>query len=310
MKKIYPILTLLALYILTGCSEDSISNLTGQYEMDRYNFTKVENQTTEKLSKGIKALHIALADESGNRLALTVGSLEWTLQQGIYTLTQAVTADKQYTATLQSSTGSAMAIIESGDLEVTRIDNTYFIVGLLETNGGKTFKCNYKGSITFEEGEDDPEPSGYTTTVYTSPVTTYDEMGNPTLHPEVTKYTLIINDPNGKQAAQLDLINNDNMQMTGLAGTYTIQGSAATPWLIDSGWAYPDWGMAGGSYYVDSKGINQYITGGTITISVAQGIEGDLLYSYSGTGLQTISASGETGTGAINIRFTTITSSY
>ncbi|WP_163308359.1 hypothetical protein [Dysgonomonas sp. 521] len=310
MKKIYPILTLLALYILTGCSEESISNLTGQYEMDRYNFTKVENQTTEKLSKGIKALHITLADESGNQLALTVASLEWTLQQGIYTLAQAATADKQYTATLQGNTGSATATIESGDLEVTRIDNTYFIVGLLETNGGKTIKCNYKGSITFEEGEDDPEPSGYTTSVYTSPVASYDEMGNPTLHPGVTKYTLIINDPKGIQAAQLDLINNSDTPIAELPGTYTIQGSAITPGLIDSGWAYPDWGMAGGSYYVDSKGTNQYLTGGTIIISVVQGIDGDLLYSYSGAGLQTITATGETGTGAINIRFSTITSSY
>ncbi len=304
MKKIYPILTLLALCILAACSEDSITGLTGQFPMDRYNLTKVEEQTTEKLSKGIKALHITLADDANNRLLLTIGSREWILQEGLYTLVPEVIADKQYTATLQS--GSNTATIESGDLEVTRIGDIYYIVGLLKTTGGQNIKCNYKGTISFEVGKDDPEASGYTTAVYSSPVTTYDEMGNPTLHPGVTKYTLNISAPNGTQAAQLDIINNDNMSTPTLAGTYTIQGSAAEPWLMDSGWIVPDWQMAGGSYYIDDKGVSQYLTGGTITITIAQSLDGETLYSYSGTGLAIMSTTGETATGTINIKFTTL----
>lgn len=308
MKKINSLLTLLVLCLFFGaCSEDSLEGLSGKYDMDRYIFTKVEKQSTDKLKKGIKSLNMTLADETDAYLAISFGSSEWVLQGGDYTPIEVVAIDKQYSAVLKK--GGNSKNVTAGNLEVTLIGDTYFIIGLLKTADGETFKCDYKGKISFEIGIDDPESSGYTAILSTSSVVTYDNSGIPTVHPGVLKYTFTITDPAGKDAASFDAINIENAEIASLLGVYTIQGSAIEPWLMDNGWVVPDWGMAGGSYIVDAQGVKQYITGGKITISAVEGIEGDMLYSFSGANLTTLTATGATGTNAVNIRFATLAQS-
>ncbi|MCD8080246.1 MAG: hypothetical protein LUF04_07495, partial [Bacteroides sp.] len=257
-----------------------------------------------KLGKGIKALNLDLTDEAGNRLTLRIGSSEWVLQEGVYVCTEEVVADKQYTASLQSSTVAGN--IAGGNLEVTCVGETYFITGLLEMSDGQPVKCDYKGKLSFEIGEDDAEASGYTIVVTPSPVITYDEMGTPTFHSGILKYTFTVRDPQGNETASFDAINDEGLSTPDLVGSYTVQGSAAEAWLMDSGWVVPDWGMAGGSYYTDSQGSRQYIISGKITVAVAESTEGEPLYSFSGSELGTTTVAGDLGTGAFNIRFCTL----
>ncbi len=313
MKKIYYLVMLPILCLLCACNEDSVSELTGKYDMDRYLFTRAETQPTEKLGGGVKALNVTLTDDAGNQLMLRVGSNEWVLLEGVYTWAETVAAHRQYSATLKegagttSSTTGTTKSVTGGTLEVTLVGDTYYILGLLETAGGGVFKCDYKGSLSFEIGEDDPEPSGYTVVLATSPVTTTDEFWNTIVHEGVTKYTFTIQDPDGEEAALFDAINVENMETPALAGTYTIQGSPTEPWLMDNGWAFPEWNIAGGSYYVDDAGVKQYITSGQITVSVAESLDGDKLYSFSGNGLGVVTSEGdESGGGSFNIRFCTL----
>lgn len=312
MKKINSLLIGCLLCLLAACNEESISDLSGKYDMDRYLFSRVEKQSTDKLGKGIKKLNMTLVDEEGNQLNLSLGSREWVLQEGVYTIGgngEPLTANS-YSASLNKG-GSSVDII-GGTVEVALIGDCYFIAGLLQTpeistSSTATFiKCDYKGNISFEIGEDDPEASGYTAILTTSSVVLYDANWQPVFYPDVTKYTFTLTDPNGNPAGSFDAINVNNASGTDLVGSYTIQGNSSEPWLMDNGWVVPDYGMAGGSCYVDDGGITRYILSGKVSIAATMGIEGNMLYSFSGAGLTTSTAAGEAGAGAFNIKFATL----
>ena len=94
MKKIFSLWMLLAAVLLGAC-EESLDDLTGRYDFDRYRFTEVTEQSTDKLPKGIKVLNMTLADAEGNALEIGFGSREWVLQTGTYTVAGAVTGAMQ-----------------------------------------------------------------------------------------------------------------------------------------------------------------------------------------------------------------------
>lgn len=299
MKKIN-VLWVLLLCLLAACSEDSVDALSGKYAMNRYVFDSAVQKPTEKLSKGIKALVMTLTDGTDS-LAISFGSSEWVLAEGVYTPVTSVADKNQCFAVLNKE-----QVVVSGNLEVALPkENTYYISGLLTDADGTRFKVNYKGTLSFEVGEDDPEASGYTAILSTSAVTVYDANWQPVVYPDVTKYTFMLTDPDGNDVGSFDAINVNNAEATSLVGTYTIQGNSTTPWLMDNGWVVPDYNMAGGSYYVNA-GVKQYITGGTVTISAVEGVEGDMLYSFTGTGLTTTTAAGVSGTGSFSIKFATL----
>ena len=70
MKHLYKLVMLLALCVMGACSEDSIEDLQGRYDMARYEMTQVTNQPTEKLKKGIKAINLELKDANGQQAKL------------------------------------------------------------------------------------------------------------------------------------------------------------------------------------------------------------------------------------------------
>ena len=73
---------------------------------------------------------------------------------------------------------------------------------------------------------------------------------------------------------------------------------------ISAGYSLPDYGMAGGSSYLDPAGKMQYLTGGgTVEITTTTGIDGSTLYSFNGTDLGTTDVTGATGSGSFNIMF-------
>ena len=297
MKKFRYIIMLLAIIGFTACDSDSIEGLKGEFsDVTFCNFNSASVQPTEKIGKGIKALNVQFADATGNNLALRFGSKEWTLGEGTYQLVSEVSAAGTYAGTVNG------AAISEGNMDVSMVGDTYFVSGLVKTSDGKQYKTYYKGPMTFIVGEDDPEPSGYTMSIQTSAVAIMDwTTWQTTTYPEVTKYSITINDPSGAQVAYFDVINDKKAEQ--LTGSYTIVSDAHEAMQISAGYSVPEYSMAGGTAYLDEAGQMQYLTGGNVEITTATGIDGSTLYSFKGTGLNTIDITGATGSGSFNIMF-------
>ena len=300
MKKFRYIIMLLAIIGFTACDSDSIEGLKGEFsDITFCDFNSASVQPTEKIGKGVKALNVQFADATGNNLVLRFGSKEWILGEGTFQVVSEVSAAGTYSGTVNG------AAINEGNMDVSYVDGTYFISGLVKTADGKQYKTYYKGELNFIVGEDDPEPSGYTMSIQTSTVEIMDwTTWQTTSYPDVTKYSITICDPNGAQVAYFDVINGNDKKADQLTGSYTIVGDAHDAMQISAGYSMPDYGMAGGSSFVDAAGATQYLTGGgTVEITTATGIDGSTLYSFKGTGLGTTDITGATSSGSFNIMF-------
>lgn len=313
MKNIRFILTaLLAGLFAVACEEKPIDDLSGVYDnIERYQFTAAEQQPTEKLGKGIKALIVNLKDAAGDAMAMRIGSAEWVLKAGTYTATETVAADKMFSAVVNGSKK-----IVSGTLNVNLINDLYIFSGLLTAEDGTEVQCNYRGVLTFEIGVDDPEPSGYTAVLAISPVLITDQSGQVTgTVPGVSKYAFSISDPDGANVALFEAINVENLQAPALAGEYTVKDNAQDALSMASGMQMPaEWGgFSWGSFVANPTGTKEFLAAGSkITVSVAESLEGEKLYSFSGSGLKTtltMNGDGSVTSGTLtecNIKFATL----
>lgn len=298
---------IISLIVLTGCmvscTDNSIDNLHGAYsDIVRYTYTSASAKPTTKLKKGIKQLNITLSDASGNDAVFKFGSKEWTLASGTYTAVSTIVSNLDFGGTIG---GKA---ISSGSIDVNAIDSTYYFNGLLTLSDNSKVVINYKGKLSFKEGIDDPEASGYTFAVVTGSVTLFDGTTHTsTIVDGVTQYAFTIKDESGKPIALINTINNPDLTTNSLIGTYTVSSSAASAQTAGAGYCYPTYNIAGGTCYTDDSGIVQYITAGTITISTTTDSDGKTLYTFSGSNLSTISATGTTVTGnSFKITYATI----
>ena len=246
MKQIKYLLMLLVMVGFAACDSDSIEGLSGEFNYINFcTFTKADVQTTQKLGKGVKALNAQFSDAEGHTMALSFGSKEWTLPEGTYTAVSSVSGAGTYAGTVNGAT------ISEGDFDVSLVGDTYFVNGLVKTSDGKEYKASYKGPMTFIIGEDDPEPSGYTMNIYESQVAIMDWTTFQTIvYPDVTKYTIVVNDPTGVQVGMFDVINGNGKKAAELAGTYTIVSDAHDAMQISGGYSLPEYGMAGGTSYL------------------------------------------------------------
>ncbi|HUN14287.1 MAG TPA: hypothetical protein PKZ47_04570 [Alistipes sp.] len=311
MKNIRFILTaLLAGLFAVACEEKPIDGLSGTYDnIERYNFTEVKQQPTEKLGKGIKALVIDLKDAAGHSMQMRIGSAEWVLKAGTYAAAETVAADKTFSAVL----GESRKVV-SGNLNVNLVNDMYIFSGLLTAEDGTEVQCNYRGALTFEIGEDDP--SGYTAMLAISPVLITDQSGQVTgTVPGVSKYAFTISDPDGNNVAMFEMINAENLEAPALAGEYTVKDNAQDALSMASGMQMPaEWGGGSwGSYLVNPKGTKEFLKAGSkISIILAKATGGGHLYSFSGSGLKTMltmNADGSVTSGTlteVNIKFATL----
>lgn len=313
MKNIRFILTaLLAGLFAVACEEKPIDGLSGTYDnIERYNFTEVKQQPTEKLGKGIKALVIDLKDAAGHSMQMRIGSAEWVLKAGTYAAAETVAADKTFSAVL----GESRKVV-SGNLNVNLVNDTYIFSGLLTAEDGTEIQCNYRGVLAFEIGVDDPEPSGYTAVLAISPINITDQSGQVTgTVPGVSKYAFTISDPDGNNVAMFEMINAENLEAPALAGEYTVKDNAQDALSMASGMQMPaEWGGGSwGSYLVNPKGTKEFLKAGSkISIILAKATGGGHLYSFSGSGLKTMltmNADGSVTSGTlteVNIKFATL----
>ena len=240
-KILYIICAICAICVTTACDSDSIEGLNGEFsDITFCDFTTASVQPTVKLGKGVKALNTQFTDADGHNLTLTFGSKEWNLGEGSFAPVASVSTDGTYAGSING------AAITEGTMDVSLVGETYFVNGLVKTQDGKQFKTYYKGPMTFEIGEDDPEPSGYTMSIQTSTVEIMDwTTWQTTSYPDVTKYSITICDPNGAQVAYFDVINGNDKKAEQLTGSYTIVSDAHDAMQISAGYSLPDYGMAG-----------------------------------------------------------------
>ena len=308
----FSLTALLAGLFAVACEEKPIDGLSGTYDnIERYNFTEVKQQPTEKLGKGIKALVIDLKDAAGHSMQMRIGSAEWVLKAGTYAAAETVAADKTFSAVL----GESRKVV-SGNLNVNLVNDTYIFSGLLTAEDGTEIQCNYRGVLAFEIGVDDPEPSGYTAVLAISPVLITDQSGQVTgTVPGVSKYAFTISDPDGANAAYFEAINTENLDATALAGEYTVKDNAQDALSMASGMQMPaEWGgFSWGSFVANPTGTKEFLAAGSkITVSVAESLEGEKLYSFSGSGLKTtltMNGDGSVTSGTLtecNIKFATL----
>ncbi len=292
----------LAATCFMACDNDALDEMQGVYDgILIYTSQEATVQPTVKLKKGIKALNIDVKDEHGTDIQISLGSGEWILQPATYTVKESVAANKDCVVKVAGET------MKSGDLDVSLIGGKYYMNGLFVNQEGKQVKVNYVGVLSFEVGVDDPEASGYTISIVPSQIIDWSTGAPVVVNPNATKYTIVISNPAGQPTASLEAVNENNLQPTSLAGEYTIQGNASEPWLMGNGYAFPQYGFMGGSYFVDDAGVSQYITDGKVTISSAKDAEGQDLFSFEGNDLETQSGvDGSAGKGSFKIKYAAI----
>lgn len=293
MKKIYHILWLVPMLFMLACSDNGIDELSGTFDLPRYNFTEAKANETVKLKKGLKRLNIDLSNDKGEKFTLLVVSREWSLQTGSYAIEGSVTEPGGDMTFYGYSDSFAVG---SGMLNVSLTGSEYFINGIFTeaANPEKQFVVNYRGPIEFMVGIDDPEPSGYMVTLVKTQATVTDPTTYQPIPLEgLSKYTFTITSPEGAPAGVIEAINATDLEMTGLAGDYKIQASPDKAWLADNGWAVPDWGMEGGTYFYDNSGSKRYINAGTIKMEFVTGINGEQLVNFTGAALGSVNAKGE-----------------
>ena len=286
---------------LTSCTEDSLDDMQGIYnDLVICNSTTATVLPTSKLKKGIKSLNVEIKDGQDKDISINFGSSEWILPSSTYSVSDAV-ANKTCVVKVNGET------MQSGDIDVSIVGGKYYLIGLFSSPSGQRIKLDYHGELTFEVGVDDPEASGYTITIVPSQLVEWSTGAPVVVNPNATKYMIVISNPVGQPAASLEAVNENNLQPTSLAGDYTIQGNASEPWLMGNGYAFPQYGFMGGSYFVDDAGVPQYITTGKVTISSAKDAEGQDLFSFEGTELETQSGvDGSAGKGSFKIKYAAI----
>lgn len=152
MKKFNIAILLLSALCLfaTSCVKGGVDDLTGVYDMDRYNFTTGTVGTTE-VQDDLIILNVTVSDGS-NTLAIKFGSATYALRTTTYTLATELTASGQYTATIN---GTAVTY---GDLDVTLIGDRYYLTAYMKDSTGRAFIAKYIGGLTFSDptaGSDD-----------------------------------------------------------------------------------------------------------------------------------------------------------
>lgn len=278
------------LLMMVACSDNGVDDLSGTYDMPRYIFTQAKANETVKLPKGLKRLNIDFSNDKGEQFNLLVATREWSLQSGTYSVAGSATEAGDDMTVFGSGENFATG---NGTLTVVQNGAEYILSGLFNeaANPEQQFTINYRGAIDFVAGVDDPEPSGYMVTVVKTQATVTDQTTyQPVPLPGLSKYTFTITSPAGTPAGVIEAINATDIEMTGLAGDYTIQGNPDKAWLADNGWAVPDWGMEGGTYFYDNSGNKRYITSGTIKMEFVNGINGEQLVNFTGAALGSLNA--------------------
>ena len=140
-------------------------------------------------------------------------------------------------------------------------------------------------ALTKPKKPDGPVVPNYLYTEVVTPGDTYDT------------HAISITDKDGNEVAYLELLTDPGAAE--LTGSYPATSYAGSPGQMRDGYNFPDWGISGGSYYVEG-GEKQYIGAGTATVDVTKIATGAYtfscaFFSYDAAGPDYVPESGGEG---------------
>ena len=231
---------------------------------------------------------------NGYTLNLSICNKGLGLETGVYELKSELAAIGDCTVSMND--GRSDIEFSSGSVVVRDADGGYSVEFRLAGKSSYTF--SYEGPLSYPF---DVTPSSNTFFVMEGDVTTMNDQWQTVIVGGVTKYSVFLVNPEGKDVARIELIGKSGLTLPELAGTYTIGSSIAAGTAVVGALSW--WGPATGSYFIDSSNTAQYISGGKLTFSTIKGSDGKDYYSITGSGLSLVSENNVKGKGDLTHLF-------
>ncbi len=288
MKRILPIL-LSAIAALVSCEEpEPVYVETDPIILDQLKETSVGMITETDFVLN------SIFTGNGYTLNLAVCNKGLALATGVYTLKDEISSVGDCTVILND--GKNDLAFTSGSVVVKDSENGLLLEFKLA--GKSSLSFIYDGPLDFSF---DVQPSPNTFFVMEGDVTTMNDQWQTIIIGGVTKYSLFVVNPEGKDIARIELIGKPGLSLSELTGTYSVRSSVSEGTAIAGSYSW--WGGGSGSYFTDGSGSEQYIMNGKITFSSVKGSDGIEYFSMTGSGLSVTNAGGIKGTGDLSHRF-------
>lgn len=227
---------------LTSCYKSVLDPLEGKFPAPtQVNATQV-TATAEKLD----AYHLFSLDlqEGGNAVHLALAGEKYYLPANTYIEAEEAAARKGnfiLGKTTVNGTRVRSGKVVVAHTPIDEIKNHYDISAVLFLDNGDPYTLSWSGDLDFY-----PDPVEGDIVVEN---TLMEEVS--TTEAGTVKHVVTILDADDAVAAYFEFYAAPGT--TGLAGTYTcIEYAENDPdgWVVSNGWSFPDWGIAGGSYYM------------------------------------------------------------
>ena len=244
---------------LTSCYKSVLDPLEGKFPAPtRVNATQA-TATAEKLD----AYHLFSLDlqEGGNAVHLALAGEKYYLPANTYIEAEEAAARKGnfiLGKTTVNGTRVRSGKVVVAHTPIDEIKNHYDISAVLFLENGDPYTLSWSGDLEFY-----PDPVEGDIVVENSLT---EEVS--TTEAGTVKHVVTILDADDAVAAYFEFYAAPGT--TGLAGSYTCIEYAendADGWVVSNGWSFPDWGIAGGSYYM-KDGVHVDIQPGQV-VSVA-----------------------------------------
>ena len=285
MKSIFKYILFAAAAVLTfaSCEEQEMEYV----ESEPVVLSPVDETSVTMMTETDFILNTIFSGD-GYTVTLSICNKGLGLATGVYTLKNELTSIGDCTVSMND--GRSEVKFTSGSVVIRDAEDGYSVEFKLAGKTSYAFK--YEGPLTYSY---DVTPSVNTFFVMEGDVTTMNDQWQTVIVGGVTKYSVFLVNPEGKDIARIELIAKPGLTLPELAGTYTIGSSVAAGTAVAGALSW--WGPATGSYYVDEANTAQYVSGGKITFSTIKGSDGLDYYSITGSGLSLVSESNVKGKG-------------
>lgn len=185
--------------------------------------------------------------------------------------------------------------ITSGNVKIS-INKGIYTVEISAISRNTEYNFRYEGPLTIDTSI---TPSENILMVTEGNATYWDQnQWKDVIISGVSKYTIIVMDPEDNTLAYLELIDAPGKKLEHLTGEYSVRSGSTSEGTIVAGSVF--WGTASGSFYtVDGK--QRYITSGKIKISRTTDNE-NYYFSLTGSNLSTTTAEGSTASGTMQMK--------
>ena len=248
--------------------------------------TKVMSSVATPYEDGTFKLDLALCNDT-YRVSISLNYPEAVLPAGEYTAVSVLNSMSECLLSLND--GQTNHEIQHGSVEISSNNGKYTINIDAVVDVKAKYALTYTGEIAFNINF---TPSANTVIVNEANITTWNQNWQEEIIEGVSKYTVLVIDPNDKTVASLELVSEPGKTISELVGEYAI-GTDNVPGTMKAG--ANSWGSISGSFFYENN-TQTFITKGKI--SLTRMIDNDGIAYYSITGNELTSKNG-----SLNIRY-------